>query len=928
MSADLRPTLGRDVELELVDRFLDQVPGGKPVLVIVGDPGIGKTTVWLEAIRRAEEKSFRVLKATPAENEAKLPYAALGDLFGEAFATVGSTLPGPQELALATALLLADSDKPVGARTTATAVVSLVTTLAAEGLVMLAIDDVQWLDAASGRLLAFALRRLPKNTGVLLTLRAQPSGKLPLSLTTLADRVELLRLGGLSLAALQKIITNRLEISLARPLLTRVVVASKGNPFFALETARTLRDMGANSSEEPLPLPSSLRELVAIHLRGLTATAREAVTITAALSRPTFQAMVSALGSEATALAALTEAEGAGVVRLDGDRIRFTHPLFAWGIYGSLSAPRRRLLHRRLANLTNEIEERSRHIALSDPEPNEDTAQQLEAASRHAALRGAHEAATEIYSAACRLTPLDRPIELARRMLGQSSAALASGDVDGARTSASRVVDDAPVASTRAEGLILLSETAWVEGLPRVAADHLEAALALAGADQVLEAQILAKLVEVFAVLDPARALAYSQVATERLDQEREPRLLAHSLFNHVYAEVVLGRQPHLELFKRGLELETRAGPEARPSSIPLIWYQCTDDFEALRARHAMEHRWFQEHGDEAVVAERLAHLSQAELRAGRWDLAEQYLEQSFATMQQFEPEGRRAGPWLVGPNVRAQIDASRGRTKQARAMLLPIIEETNKREQSFWAAILLAALALVEFADARYEAVDEALTRMRERVESMGTVEVLGVRSEPIHVESLVALGRLDRARQVLAGLEARGRAFPRLWISVTLPRARALVTAGEGDLASAIRGMAAADSKADRLLPFERGLNLLVFGRLLRRAKQRGAAAEALTEAVTVFEQLGAPSWLAQTSSELERVGLRRAPQHLTATERRVAELAASGMTNREVAAALFISPKTVEANLARAYSKLGIKSRAELGARVKEFRAFSQT
>jgi len=128
--------------------------------------------------------------------------------------------------------------------------------------------------------------------------------------------------------------------------------------------------------------------------------------------------------------------------------------------------------------------------------------------------------------------------------------------------------------------------------------------------------------------------------------------------------------------------------------------------------------------------------------------------------------------------------------------------------------------------------------------------------------------------------------------------------------------------------LLPFEHGLNLLVYGRLLRRAKHRGAAAEALTEAVAVFEQLGAPSWLAQARLELDRVGMRRAPRELTATERRIAELAAGGMTNKEVAASLFISPKTVETNLARAYSKLGIKSRAELGARVKEFKAFSQT
>jgi len=928
LSSDLRPIIGRDAGLELVDSFLARVPGGTPVLVIEGDPGIGKTTVWLEAIRRAEAKSFRVLKAGPAESEATLPYAALGDLVGEAFAQVGSTLPGPQERALATALLLADSVEAADSRTTATAVVSLVTTLAGERPVVVAIDDAQWLDAASDRLLAFAVRRLPKNAGVLLTRRPQPSGKLPLGLTAAADRHEVLRLGGLSLAALQNIITNRLETSLARPVLVRVATASEGNPFFALETARMLRDQGATSAAQPLPLPSSLREVVAGHVRGLSATAWEAVTISAALSRPTFQAIGAALGSEANALAALNEAEGAGVVTLDGDRIRFAHPLLAWGVYGSLSAPQRRLLHRRLANMTDDLEERARHLALSEPEPDEETAQQLEAAARHAARRGAHEAAAELFSAACRLTPAGRPIELARRMLGQSSASLVTGDVEGVRNTASRVVEAAPVASMKAEALVLLSDAAWVGGLPRVAADHLEAALALAGTDRDLAPQVLAKLVEVFAVLDPAQALAYSQAAVERVSEERDPRLLAHALFNHVYAQAVLGRRPDIGKFKRGLELEARAGPEARPSSIPLIWYQCIDDFDAVRARHAMEHRWYREHGDEAGVAERLGHISHTEFRAGHWDLAEQYIERSFTTIQQFEPEGSRAGPWIVARYIHALIDAHRGRTNRARAMLAPMLEETRKREQSFWAAILLSWLAVVEFIEGRHEAVDRALTASRERIESMGAVEVVGIRSEPIHIESLVALGQLERAHDVLARLEARGRAFPRLWITVTLPRARALVAAGEGDLASAIGEMTDIDSKMVRLLPLERGHNLLVFGRLLRRAKQRGAAAEALTEAAAVFEQLGAPTWLAQARSELDRVGLRRAPQQLTATERRVAELAASGMTNKEVAATLFISPKTVEANLARAYSKLGIKSRAELGARVKELRSLSQT
>jgi DNA-binding CsgD family transcriptional regulator len=925
----VRPTVGRDAELELVDRFLERVPRRTSILVVEGEPGIGKTTVWLEAIRRAEARSFRLLKASPAESEAKLPFAAFGDLVGEAFAEVGSALPAPQERALATALLLADSDEPADARTTATAVVSLLTTLAGEGPVVVAVDDVHWLDAASERVLAFAARRLPENTAVLLSGRSQPYGKLPLGLTAAEDRVERLRLGRLSLAALHNLITSRLGISLARPTLLRVDAASAGNPFFALEMARALKDVDPNSFTQPLPVPSSLRELVAGRVRGLSASAWEAVTVAAALSRPSFQAIVAALGSEAAALAALAEAEDAGVVVLEGDRIRFVHPLLASGVYGSLSSTRRRQLHRRLARLSDDIEERARHLALSETKPDEETAEQVAAAGRHAALRGAHDAAAELFDAACRLTPTSQPLELARRMLEQASASLVTGNLEGARTVAASVVEAAPVASQRAEALVLLSDTAWIEGLSRLGGEHLEAALRVAGDDRDLAPQVLARLVRVNAILDPARALSYSKVAMQRLTEDRDSSALADAHFNHVCAEAILGRRPQIELFKRGLELEARAGPNARPSWFPFMWYHCTDDFEAARARHEAEHRWYQEHGDEPTVAERLAYLGLVELRAGRWDKAERYLEQSSATMALFEPEGRPVGPWSVPRILWTQLDVNRGRTKRARATLAPMIEAAQRGEGSFWADILLAHVAGVEFAEGRYEAVDRALTAIRERLDIVGAAEHLGLRGEPLHIEALLALGQLERAREILARLEARGRSFPRPWITVTLPRARALVAAGEGDLVSAVGEMVGVDPNVARRLPFEHGRNLLVLGRLLRRAKQRRAAGDAFTNALAVFEQLGAPTWSAEARLELDRIGLRRAPQDLTVTERRVAELAARGMTNREVAAALFISPKTVEANLARAYGKLGINSRAELGARAKEIgSAHSQT
>ena len=211
----------------------------------------------------------------------------------------------------------------------------------------------------------------------------------------------------------------------------------------------------------------------------------------------------------------------------------------------------------------------------------------------------------------------------------------------------------------------------------------------------------------------------------------------------------------------------------------------------------------------------------------------------------------------------------------------------------------------------------------MHERVGSGGIRDFLPDRSEPYHVESLLALGDTARARELLQHLEWRGRTFPRLWIDVTLPRARALVLAAEGDVTGALAHLDGLDVEQAAKLPFDLGWALLVRGRLLRRAKQKQLAASVLHEALEIFERLGAPAWEAQARSELDRVGLRRSSDELTATERRVAELAAEGLTNREVAARAFVSPKTVQANLTRVYRKLGISSRAELGARMAEER-----
>jgi ATP/maltotriose-dependent transcriptional regulator MalT len=913
--------IGREAELRAVERFLDGVSTDPAALVIEGEAGIGKTTVWLEAVRGAEGRSFRVLRARPAESEAKLSYAVLADLVGDAFDEVRAALPVPQERALAAALLQADSEEPADARTTATALVNVLTLLAAERPVLVAIDDVQWVDPASQWALEFALRRSPSQLGLVLTRRAEGGDDPPLGLgrSFSEDRVTRLELDPLSLAALHHLVKRRFG-TLPRPMLVRLAGASGGNPFFALEIARALaRDGDDRSLSTPLPVPRSLRELVAARIDALSAVAREAVLVAAAASHPTVAIVEGSLAEEVDAGAALIEAEEAGVLVLEDGRIRFTHPLLASVLYGSASRERRRQLHERLATLVANPEERARHLARSATAPDEATAAEVEQAARQAALRGAQHAAAELFAAAGRLTPAELLEERTRRMLGEASALLALGDVEGARRLTERAVSSSPVALVRAQALSLLGHITFRDGTPTLARDHAQRALTEAQADRHLTVAIHAQLVAFNVPQDPHRAIEHADAAMRLAGTEGDPALLGDVVIRRFWAEVLLGRGAQRELLARGLELEASAGPAARRSPLPLIWFHCTDDFEAARARHALEDGWYRERGEEGWRAERLAHLALAELWAGRWDLAEQYVDQSCGVIEQLDTHG----PWMVPFNIRSRIDAHRGRIDRARATLQPFLEETNSAEMSFWAALLLSTLGFVEFAAGEHAASDRALKQMWERVEATGVRDFLPDRSEPCHVESLLALGELDRARVVLERLQERGRILPRPWITAALPRARALVLAAEGEVEAALAALEELDVDVASMMPFEHGQTLLVRGRLYRRAKQKRSAADALRRALDIFERLGAPTWVEQTRSELGRVSPPRVPDGLTPSELRVAELAAAGLTNREVGAAAFMSPKTVEANLARVYRKLGIRSRAELGARMAERR-----
>jgi DNA-binding CsgD family transcriptional regulator len=920
--------IGREREIAVVSAFLDSVPSGPGALLVEGEAGIGKSTVWFESVRLAEARGYRVLRARPAESEAKLSYAVLADVVGPAFDEARAQLPDPQELALAATLLRVTSSEPADPRTVATAVVGVLTELVRGQPVLVAIDDVQWVDLGSRRALEFAVRRLPAQLRLLVTRRSEGAAEVPLELDRALppEAFQRVVLGSLSLASLHHIVRERLGTSPTRPMIARIAEASGGNPFFAIEIARAGAGRAAGpGGHGPLPVPQSVQKLAAERVNALSGAAREAVLVTAALSRPTADAVMAALPDGLAGGAALAEAEDAGVLVTEHGRIRFTHPLLASAVYASVSEARRHALHRRLAEVVSDAEERARHLSQSLTDADESAAIEIEGAAGQAVLRGAFDAAAELFGAACRLTPAANHESLVRRTLGQASALLRTGDVADARQLADGMELDGLAPALQAQRLQLLAEVEWDDGSIPLATSYLERALEVAGDDPPLSARISARLVLITVPGNPARALQHAERAVGQVDGERDPLALSSLLIDLCLLDLLLGRSPRTDLMRRGLSLEERAGPSAYPHPVPLIWFQCTDDVEATRERHAREADWARDHSDETHATERLSYLALAEFHAGHCDLAERLIEQSCDTIEErLEVSGRFAYPFAW----RSLMDAYRGRLDRARQTLLPLVAETAQAQKSWWAAVLLSVLGFVEFAAGDYRAADDALSQMRQLFDQIGIRDGLLDRTEPFHAELLAELGHLDRARGALAQLEHRGRTFPRTWIDVTLPRTRAIVLAAEGDLRGALEALESLDLGTGARLPHELGWTWLTKGRLHRRAKQRRAAADAFAQAAAIFDRLGAVAWAERAHKELDLVRpRRRAPDELTATELRVAELAAAGITNREIARAVFVSEKTVEAHISRVYRKLGIHSRAELGARMAGNPASSQ-
>jgi AAA ATPase domain len=361
--------VGRDDELRSIEAFFADAPTEPSALVLEGEAGIGKSTLWRRGVELAAEHGLRALTARPAEAERTHAHAALADLLEDAL-DVLAELPPPRRHALRVALLLDDpEDEPPPPRAVGVATRSALEALALGGPILLAVDDEQWLDATSSSALAFAVRRLTGPVRLLLSRRTGAAGALADSLPD--ERVARVVVGALSLGAIQQLLHERVDVSLSRLTLRRLHETSGGNPFYALELARALAAQGAVSDPTaPLPVPERLEELVHARLDGFAGATREALVLASAHSRLAF-AQLAAAGVDREALdPALVE----NVIELADGGVRFTHPLLASALYHGLGAGERQRVHRVLAGIVDDPLDRARHLALATDGPDAEIA--------------------------------------------------------------------------------------------------------------------------------------------------------------------------------------------------------------------------------------------------------------------------------------------------------------------------------------------------------------------------------------------------------------------------------------------------------------------------------------------------------------------------------------------------------------------------
>ncbi|GAA5034162.1 AAA family ATPase [Streptomyces siamensis] len=926
-----RPDLviGRE---ELFTEARAQLSGGGSVLVH-GPAGIGKSTVLRSLAAECAETARTVLRCSATESESHLPFLALADLFGLVVDEVSDGLPAPQRTALESALTgRGESTLQRDGLALRLAVLSVLRALAARGPVLIVADDLQWLDPASAELLGFAARRLggvpvrmlcavrtETESQALQTdryLRASPPDTLAL------------RINPLTRAHVARLLDRRGHTGLSRSTVRDIHRTSGGNPLFALELGRALAESRTPPSPgEPLPVPTSLRALVLSRLDMLSAEARRTLLVASAGARPTLALLHAAGRVNAEADTASAAELGLLATERETPGIRFAHPLVSAALYAEASAQERRAAHAALSTAASDPIERARHLALATTGTDPGVAARLGDAAAAARDRGAPSVAAGLGLLAARHTPPDAVPGPDQRRLQAAEDALTAGETDLARDIARQVLSHATGPTDRVRAWIVVIDAAG-QAMAEVDAVFPQA-LADAGEDPGLLALVRyqlawrALLVEGEMAKGREEAAIAARLAARAGDRRTE--LLA--LGFQAQMETLMGHPGAPGTIQRAMRepQDPRVACDHNGAGAARFrWLIMGDRLAEARTTITALLREAQRRGMVESEVHFLRGLAETELRAGHCGRALDLARESL----------RLARDTGIGEAATAMFtslaEAAGGDVDRALALAREAVDRAEEDGDLVYLSRALGALGHARLVAGDAAGAVQSLRRVRELEGNLGVVDPARGRWHGDLAEALVRVGEVVEAQDVIDVTRERALRLERESVLAVLDRAEALVRAARGEQGPAERQLASAQ---DRLAKLGYGLEearaayalaaLRAFPHALGFARAGATAVPGPTsydEAARLFRRCRALPWLRQVeaASAADAPAPPLAPaalDTLAATERQVAALVMEGATNREIAARLFISVKTVEATLTRVYRKLGIRSRVDI-------------
>ncbi len=905
---------GRDSERERLRALVRGVPEAEQsfALLVEGAAGIGKTTLLDEVL--ADAAGARVLRAAGHEAEAEIPYAGLSALLPPVL-PLREQLPDSQRAALGGALALEEAP-PRDRFALPVALLGLLAAAAEERPLLVVVDDFHWLDAASREALVFASQRLGAEAiGILLAARdGQPEPLAPPGL-------ERLRLAPLGEAPARALLGEGER--LAPEVTEALLAASAGNPLALRELPRSLSPE-QRAGEAPLAhqpaAGGEVQAAFAAQLAGLPAATATALLILAAGEGAPAAAVEDALARREIATVALEPAVAAGFLVAGEQGPRFRHPLLASAAYHAAPSGERRAAHAALAAVLEEPARRAWQLAAAAVAPDPEAAAALAAVATEARAAGAHADAARAFARAAELAPAGperagMELQAARdhAVAGHGAAALELAE----RAAVSAGDDALRDAAERLRAHLLMRTGDPVAGIASLEALSARAA---ARGEQASAARLL---------LEASLVLMFAGQMKEMVDLGERARVLAAGtdeeltmLAGVVSGEgmLALGRTAEGEgLLLAGEPLLLAADPRSEVAEVACMAAMCglwIERFELSdRVLSAMVAR-AREASAVGRVVYPLVVRTQLHWRRGRWAAA--YADAEECT--RLARESGQSGVLSLALAMLGRAEGGIGRLAEAREHAR---EGVALGEQAAGEATVLHALAALGFTELSSGRADLALAPLQRAAEisrRLGHGEPAISLHSPDLVEALARVGRAEEAGRELEWLAAGAECTGSAWANATAARGR-LLLAADGEVESEAEAAFAWHDRVE--MPFERARTELALGERLRRARRRAAARGWLERAQRGFERLGAEPWAARARTELRATGGRAAPhaaapvEELTPHELQVALLVAEGRTNREVGAALFLSPKTIEHHLGSIYRKLGLRSRVQLAA-----------